>query len=100
MSEEILINLEVIPGERKYPVWIKTEDERLVREAAYQLRQKFIAYKQAFSETGLSDQDLLAMTAIDIAASHLRLEEKNDTIPFKTKIEQLTDELKDFLKEE
>ncbi|MDR1525746.1 MAG: cell division protein ZapA [Tannerella sp.] len=98
MSDEILIQLEVIPGERKYPVWIKTEDERLVREAAKLLRQKFNAYKQTFSEAKLSDKDLLAMMAIDIATSHLRLEE--DTIPFTTKIRQLSDELEDLLKEE
>ena len=100
MSDEILIQLEVFPGERKYPVWIKTEDEQLVREATKLLRQKFNAYKQTFSEAKLSDKDLLAMVAIDVATSHLRLEEKNDTVPFTTKIKQLTDELKDFLKEE
>jgi hypothetical protein len=100
MSDVIPINLEVIPGGRKYLVRIKAEEEGLVREAVSQLRQKFTAYKQAFSETELSDQDLLAMTAIDLATSHLRLEAKNDTVPFKTKIKQLNDELKDFLKEE
>jgi cell division protein ZapA (FtsZ GTPase activity inhibitor) len=100
MSNVIPVNLEVIPGGKKYPARVEAEDEGLVREAASQLRQKFIAYKQAFSESGLSDQDLLAMTAIDIATSHLRLEGKNDKAPFKTKIKQLNDELKDFLKEE
>jgi cell division protein ZapA len=96
----MLIQLEVFPGEKKYPVWIKAENEQLVREATKQLRQKFNAYKQTFSETKLSDKDLLAMVAIDIVTSHLRLEEKNDTIPFTTKIKQLTDELKDLLEEE
>jgi cell division protein ZapA len=96
----MLIQLEVFPGEKKYPVWIKMEDEQLVREATKQLRQKFNAYKQTFSEAKLSDKDLLAMAAIDIATSHLRLEEKNDTVPFTTKIKQLTNELKDLLEEE
>jgi cell division protein ZapA len=102
MSDEMLINLEAFPGEgRNYPVTIKAEDEGLVREAARQLRQKFIAYKQAFSGSKrLSDKDLMAMTALDITTDLLRLENKNDAIPFSTKIKQLNEELKDLLKEE
>jgi cell division protein ZapA len=101
MSDEIRINLEAFPGEgRNFPVKIKSEDEGLVREAARQLRQKFVAYKQTFSELKLSDKDLMAMTAIDIATELLRSEQKNDTATFSAKIKQLNEELKDLLKEE
>ncbi|MDR2680244.1 MAG: cell division protein ZapA [Tannerella sp.] len=99
-DEEMLIQLEVFPGEKKYLVWIKPEDEQLVRKATMLLRQKFNAYKQTFSKAKLSDKDLLAMLAIDMATSHLRLEEKNDAVPFTKNIAKLTDELKDLLKEE
>ena len=100
MSDEMLITLEVIPGGKRYPVNIDADDEELVREAARQLRLKFNAYKQVFSEAGLSESDLMAMVAIDIATSHLRMESKNDTVPFTTKIQQLNDKLKDYLKEQ
>ena len=100
MSDEMLITLEIIPGYKKYPVRIDTDDEELVREAARQLRQKFNAYKQAFSEADLSELDIMAMTAIDIATSHLRMEKKNDIVPFTTKIQQLNEKLKDYLKEQ
>ena len=101
MPDELLdIQLEVIPKGRKYPVKINADDEELVREAAKQLRQKFIAYKQAFSEAGLSDKDLMSMVAIDIAISHLRLERNNDKTSFITKIRQLNEGLKDYLKEQ
>jgi len=100
MSNEMLITLEVIPGGKRYPVNIDADDEELVREAARQLRLKFNAYKQVFSEAGLSESDLMAMVAIDIATSHLRMESKNDTVPFTTKIQQLNDKLKDYLKEQ
>ena len=96
----MLITLEVIPGGRRYPVNIDADDEELVREAARQLRLKFNAYKQVFSEADLSESDFMAMVAIDIATSHLRLERKNDTVPFTTKIQQLNDKLKDYLKEQ
>ena len=100
MSNEMLITLEVITGGRKYPVKINADDEELVREATRQLRLKFNAYNQAFSEAELSDLDLMAMLAIDIATSHLRLERKNDIVPFTTKIQELNDKVKDFLKEQ
>jgi len=100
MPDEILdIQLEVIPRGRKFPVRINAGDEELVREAAKQLRQKFVAYKQSFSEADLSDKDLMTMIAIDIAVSHLRLETNNDKASFVTKIHQLNDKLKDYLKE-
>ena len=100
MSNEMLITLEVIPGNRKYPVNIKADDEELVREAARQLRLKINAYEQTFSEAGLTKLDLMAMVALDIATSHMRLENKNDTVPFTTKIQQLNEKLKDYLKEQ
>lgn len=101
MSDDTLkIQLEIIPGGRKYPVEIKTEEEELIREAAKQLREKINAYYQTFANAGLSDVDILAMVAIDIATSHLRLESKNDTMPFSTKIQQLNEKLKDYLKEQ
>jgi len=100
MSNEMLITLEVIPGGRRYPAKINADDEELVREAARQLRLKFNAYNQAFSEADLSEFDIMAMVAIDIATSHLRLERKNDIAPFTTKIQQLNEKLKDYLKEQ
>jgi len=100
MPDEILITLEVIPGSKKYPLKIKAEDEELLREATAQLRKKFITYKQTFSNADLSDKDLLAMVAIDIASSHLRLEQENDTELYNTKIQQFDNELKTYLKEE
>lgn len=91
MPDEKMLNiqLEVIPGGRKYPVKINADDEELVREAARQLRLKFLAYKQAFSEAEVSDKDLITMVAIDIATSHLRLE-RNDVTE---RLQQLVDKL-------
>jgi len=98
MPDDMLnIQLEVIPGGRKFPVKIKADEEELVREATRQLRLKFLAYKQAFSEAGISDEDLMTMVAIDIATSHLRLEKNRVT---DEKLQQLDNELKDYLKEQ
>ena len=101
MPDEILdIQLEFFPRGRKYPVKINANDEELIREAAKQLRLKFISYKQDFSETELSEEDLLIMMALDLSVSHLRIERNNDKASFKTKIQQLNGKLKDYLKEQ
>jgi cell division protein ZapA len=101
MSDKILINLEAFPGEgRNFPVKVNVEDESLVREAVKQLRQKFQACKQKFSKWKLSDKDLMAMTAMDIATELLRMEQKKDAAPFSEKIKLLNEELRDLLREE
>ena len=100
MPDELKIQLEIIPGDRKYPLWINPDDEGLVREAAKQLRLKLNAYKEAYSEANLSDECLITMVAIDIATSHLRLEKNNDKVSFTEKMQQLNDKLKDYLKEQ
>ena len=101
MPDEILdIQLEVIPRGRKYPVRINADDEEIVREATKQLRQKFVAYQQTYAEADLSDKDLMTMVAIDTAVSHLQLERNNDKESFVTKMQQLNEKLKDYLKEQ
>ncbi|MDR1723817.1 MAG: cell division protein ZapA [Tannerella sp.] len=106
MPEKIPIHLGMIPGGEKYRVQINAEDEEVVREAANQLQQKFVTYKKAFfnkknsSGKDISDADIMAMVAIDIATSHLLLERKNDLVPFAEKIQQFDDEIKDYLKEQ
>lgn len=102
MSDEKLnIQLEIIPGKQKYPLEINAEDEELIREAAKQLRQKINAYYQRYANANdLSDMDIMAMVAIDITTSHLRLERDNDIVPFTTKIQHFNEKLKGYLKEQ
>jgi hypothetical protein len=92
------VNLEAIPGGKKYPLDILDKDEELVREAAKQLRQKFMLYRKTFPDKDeLKDIDILSMVAIDIAVSHLRLEEKDDSACYEEKIQLLDNKLKEYL---
>ena len=101
MPDEILdIQLEIIPKGKKNPLKVNANEEELVREAAKQLRLKFISYQQDYAEADLSEIDLMTMVAIDIAVSHLKLERNNDKTSFITKIQQLNEKLKDYLKEQ
>ena len=98
---EILINIEVIPGGRKYPVKINADDEELIREATKQLRIKIISYNQSYSEAEtISNYDIMTMVAIDIATSLLRLERNKNMEPFVEKIQQLNYKLGNYLKEQ
>jgi len=99
-DEKLDIQLEVFPRGKKYPVTIDANDEEIVREATKQLRLKFISFKQAFSDTDLSDEDLMTMVAIEISVSHLQLERNNDKTSFITTIQQLNGKLKGYLKEQ
>jgi cell division protein ZapA len=100
MSSELLINLEVIPGKKQYPLKIKPEDEALIREAAKQLRQKFRQYKQKFDMENISDTDIIAMVAIDLATTNLRLERKNEFLLMEDSLSRINDNLKDYLKKQ
>jgi len=101
MPDEILdIHLEILPKRGKFPLKVEASKEALVREAAKQFRLKILSYQQNFASADLSEIDLLSLVAIDITVSHLQLERNNDMTIFTTKIQQLNDKLKGFLKEQ
>ena len=102
MPDKLIIMIEPRPGGRKYPIEIEVDDEELVREAAKQLRIKFINYYQIFSDTveEFSYSDIMEMVALDIATSHLRLERNKDLVSFVEKIELLNNDLGDYMKKQ
>ncbi|MDH6341188.1 cell division protein ZapA (FtsZ GTPase activity inhibitor) [Parabacteroides sp. PFB2-12] len=95
MDEKFLIHVEI--ADKTYGLWIRRDDEQLVREAAKQLRKKINEYRQNYTKSELDMKDLLAMVALQLSVYSSQLEEKNDTAPFTEKIEQLTSELEMYL---
>lgn len=96
MDEEFLINIEI--AGKKYPLTIKRRDEELVRAAAAQINSKILQYRQHFA-VDVDMKDLLAMVAFQLSMHNLQLEEKNDTSPFTEKIQELTSEVEEYLKQ-
>lgn len=96
MDDKFLINIEI--AGKKYPLTIKREDEEVARAAAAQINSKILQYRQHFA-MDVDMKDLLAMVAFQLSMTNLQLEGKNDTSPFTTKIQQLTGELENYLKE-
>lgn len=96
MDDMFLINIEI--AGKKYPLTIKRADEEVARAAAAQINSKILQYRQHFV-MDVDVKDLLAMVAFQLSMTNLQLEGKNDTSPFATKIQQLTSELEDYLKD-
>ena len=76
MDDKFLIHLDI--AEKSYGLWIDRKDEQLARDAA---------------------KDLLAMVAFQLSMTNLQLEDKNDTSPITDKIQELTGELEQYLKD-
>lgn len=96
-KDKFLIHVEI--AERSYGVWIRREEEQIVREAAKTIRGKMLQYRQRYAKSDVNIKDLLAMVALQLSIDNLQMIDKNDTIPFTDKIQSLTDEIELYLKE-
>lgn len=97
-NDKFLIHIEI--AERSYGLWIKREDEQMVREAAKIIREKTLQYRQRYAKSEVDVKDLLAMVALQLSIYNLQLKDKNDTVPFTDKIQDLTKQLELYLKEQ
>ena len=98
-DNEFIIHLEI--AGKRYPVTFRRGDEQKearARRAAMRVQQMYLQHKGHFAKT-LDDKDLLVMVAVQLAMDIIPLEEKNDTFPFKSKIQEVTEKLEDFLSE-
>lgn len=97
-NNKFVINLEV--ANRTYPVAIERGDEKkeyYARRAAKRIQDKILLYKQYYDKS-VGEKDLLAMASIQLVMELIQLEDKNDTLPFTERIQQLTNEIGVYLK--
>lgn len=97
-DNKFLIHIEI--AEKSYGIWIKREEEQVVREAAKSIRNKMLQYRQRYAKSDVDVKDLLAMVALQLSINNLQLKDKNDTVPFTDKIQELTTKMEAFLKEQ
>ena len=97
MDDKFLIHVEI--ADKSYGLWIDRKDEQLARDAAKQIRAKINQYRLNFTQSEVDVKDLLAMVAFQLSMSNLQLEKKNDTNPFTEKIQELTDDIENYLKD-
>lgn len=97
-DDKFLIHIEI--AEKSYGIWIRREEEQVVREAAKVIRNKMLQYRQRYAKSDVDVKDLLAMVALQLSIHNLQLKDKNDTVPFTDKIQELTNTVEQFLKEQ
>lgn len=93
MDDQIKINLQI--ADNNYPLTIKRSDEEMVRKAAKQVNLKLNKYRERYPTLGL--EKVLGMVAYDLSLEILKLEDKNDTVPYTEKMKELTEELEEYL---
>ena len=95
MDDKFLIHVDI--ADRSYGLWIDRSDEQLAREAAKQIRNKMLQYRNRFNKSDVDVKDLLAMVTLQLSMSNLHLEDRNDTSPFAEKMRELGDEIDGYL---
>jgi len=92
MDELLKINLNI--AERLYPMKIRPEEERKLRNSAELVNSLINKYKKAYSQKDV--QDLLAMSCLQIASELKEVEERNDANKMKEEINVIIQEINDF----
>jgi cell division protein ZapA len=97
MNDERKIN--VVIADISFPITVKSErDEELVRKAANKVNDMLNTYRSKYVNE--SKERWLAMIALHSVYNELLQLERNDTDPFKQKMQELTREMEEFLRKD
>jgi len=94
MEEKLSIRINV--ADRYYPLKIERKDEEKIRKATKLINEKVLQYKQRYQDKDA--QDFLAMAALQFVTRLIEFEDKNDPLPLEQKLQDLNDELDEYLK--
>lgn len=93
MDDKLSIRLNI--ADRYYPLIVDRNEEERLRKAAKLINDKILQYKQKY--TSKEVQDFMAMVSLQFATKYLECEEKLDEFPIIEKINNLNNELEQFL---
>ena len=82
---------------RTYPLEINREDEEKYRLAAKMVNDTVLKFRGLFRDN--DSQDILAMSAFQIALSVAEIKESEDKNLFIEELKNINDDISDFLKE-
>ena len=94
MNDKLSIKLKIL--ERNYPLLIEWKEEEKLREAAKRINDLVIRFKQHYTDK--DNQDLLAMVSLQFASKLLDLEGSQKDKTIEAQLEQICEELDDFIK--
>lgn len=95
-NEKMKIHLSM--ADQTYPMTINREEEELYRKAAKQINEKLNMYRSRRPEGTIINH--LTMVAFDFAFNLAVNEHRNDTEPYKQKLNELTRELEERFRKE
>ncbi len=96
MDDKLSIKVNV--ADRYYPLKIERRDEEKIRKAARLINEKVIQYKQRYMDK--DSQDFLAMAALQFVTRIIEMDEKIDFSPLGQQLQDLNEELEEYLKRE
>jgi cell division protein ZapA (FtsZ GTPase activity inhibitor) len=96
MDDKLSIRVNV--ADRYYPLKIERRDEEKIRKAARLINEKVLQYKQRYLDKDV--QDFLAMAALQFVTRIIEMEDKTDISPLEQKLQELNEELEEYLKRE
>ena len=94
-KRRIKINIRI--DGRSYPLTIDADDEEKYRLAAKNVNDIVVKYRQQFS--GQDSNDILAMTAFQVALSNIEKKQREDKTLFIEGLKNLNDDIADFVTE-
>ncbi len=97
-EDKDLLNIQLRVADILLPLTVKRDEEEFYREAAKRIDSLLNRYRGIFPEQ--NREKYLIMVALHLSVICVKLEHKNDTLPFTTKIEELTQMLEEYLKTE
>lgn len=96
MDDKLSIKVNI--ADRYYPLKINRQDEERIRQAAKMINEKILQYKQRYTDK--DTQDFIAMAALQYVTKVLELEQKIDISPLEVELNEINQELDEYLKRE
>ena len=97
-KDKDMLNIQLRVVDMYLPMTIRREEEEDYREAARRIDNLLNLYRGSFKAQ--DKEKYITMVALHLSVTAVRLEKKNDTQPFVSKIEELTRTLEDYLRKE
>ena len=97
-DDKNLLTIKLRVADTNLPMTIRRDEEEYYREAAKRVDNLLNLYRDSFKEQGA--EKYMAMVALHLSVAAVKLERRNDTQPYKDKIEELTRTLEDYLRGE
>lgn len=96
MEEKLSIKVNLV--DRYYPLKIERKDEERIRKAAKLINERVLQYKQRYTDK--DTQDFLAMAALQFVIKNLEMEEQINEQVLVDAIDDISNELDEYLKKE